>query len=1808
MESVIGKVHGPDGSSFVGHSVRLRYTVDLGDRDATPPTALPVRLESAAPLAADGDFALAIADAPLVGTATVTIVSPAGVTINEGTLSVDALANPVIVSATPAAPLPVLPNHEPGTGPRVRLTGRVIDDRGHRVSSGLPVVISGRRVDQNGDPEIADRVLLVTDTQPGGTFGADWPTDELATAHGVVKGLPPVPIPLVGGRLPLKVLLVVSLPDDEREDCACDNTAPRAPDPSDLTSNPAAFSQDMGGTCVDLTTPNRVVEEFAYFFVVRTSEPEIRGTTLGTRRVLPPAVTRELLGAVREALPAAEGASTRAIRGLSLDTAALKSLVATDAIPSVDQLQVAAYHSEVAAVSRLVDALRRRQPGRVALDASSAVDWDDTPTIYQAASVAHGHILQYREVWRADGYSLGDLLYSLPLAPGQKRKLAVLDWERQTTSARTERLDFEEQLDAFAERDRDISEIVGSHLNEESSGGSRSNTWGVAGGIGAGFIGSGFGIFGGVAGGAGGSSARAWQDNARDLSANSLQQLRDRMVQRSAAVRDVRSTTVQTVGQGETVRAETETVANYNHCHAMTVEYFNVLRHFLVTHELADVRECLFVPLPISEFDRAKAMRWRSALQRFVSDPTLRRGFDAIERISRNWVGYDFPVDRYSEEAPESLEGELYVSFLLPRPRDAADGTFQVDMWKSCQWLLPIDALELFTAKLAARAQRERDLVFRNEIAPGIAEQLVQHLRFAYVTASGAQLGVRLDPTLVSRYAESTPLYVTLRPSGAVPAIPREDIARFRIWYDGPALPSAARVIVHRGKVRYRTEHLQYLLFDEPRLLNDISSTDDIYVATPLSRAELRSPRREDIEAADRLVKHLNTNIERAHQAIWASMDENRRYLLLDGVIAPNSGGRSVASVVENRLIGIVGNCLVMPCGPGIQLDPSRAVPQARTDGEPVEPQPLIDLYATAPLPSTRISLPTRGVYAEAVSGECNACERIDDTRFWRWEESAITDTPPDIAALSTASRASDEPDLTPTPLPAAIVNIQQPASLPDPLGLSAAMKVLARNDLFKDITGLEGSQKNALAGFKAALGMAQTLGGEAANLARQNESARNADRLMDSIQQAQRDKLISPDQAQQLTQSVLRSASGEASAKDRPAAPAEDPGVQKAIDSAADSPRATVSVTTPTESLDATFDGGPKPPVIGGAPAIGGTTLTFDLAIPFIDDWTQPAPGTPPGPLTRQRWTETRKIAKLSTASSVTQRTGPTSFSRFDLAAAALSNGLIKREAPGSDTFVVPTKMRLAHPAPSAGSKVVAGSGALPLVVFLHGNHQAWDFTFGPPTSTMTALDGAGNPVTVDIVDTTTAFTVTPNHEGYAYLQDSLAASGYASISIDTNFANTFNSAIDTRALTVLAALDRLRTAAETKGNAYFGRFDFHKVVLVGHSRGGDAVVQVARLNAKRVTKKYGVLAVCSLAPTDFSGTAAAGDGPFVLTPNETGFFLAIQAALDGDVSGVGGATAGTGTVFRHYARATCQKALVQLTKCCHNRFNTVWSKEPIDRAHDDSALVDAEFNALHTHATHRQLFTEYLTALLEKQVRKNSKDVALFTGQRSNSAGVDAAHQWAFGRTVTLMDSFEAAASDLGGARTLTAAAVGPFLDVKVPESTLKRGGNAGTLVAITEHATHVTKLANLDTAVVASGTAFTIDVPSAKRDWSGFEVVNLDVVGTFDLTKASSQPVPVLTVTLTDGSGTTKQLTARNVLNQPSTHIVNYDRAVPKDPTKEQDATLFRLETLSFELPRTSTVGGIDSGDIVSLTVDVDLSVGNTVLIDSITLVAL
>ena len=1674
-------------ASIAGYAieVKLRSVLSTTDEPAEG-GQLVTPVSASARVAADGRFQVQVdVDGQPKGPVEIVVSAPDGIVVDRRVVSMDRLERPLDIEIRARDLIQITPSTLPAVGQRLRVTGQVIDEHGRSVPSGLPVVIWGVGLSEIDRPEIAEaspaRPLMVSDTQANGKFSGDWPTARLERAFGRVSGGSPVPVPLDNNnRLQRNLLLVVNVDEGiggeagegnseatETDLCECESVPPRSPDPIDLTENPTAFSQDLGSTCVDLTVPNRALEEFSYFKVVRTSEPKVKGVTLGIRQPVPRDLLVDLLGVSMAAAALRQGSiqsATLPTARIELDAKAARALVRGDRPPTVAQVERAAWLSELDYTRGLISAGLRKDPGRSVLDADNPIDWDDTPTIHLAIDIAHGHILRYREVWRADGYSLGDLLYSLPLAPGQRRKIAVVDWDRRSSSTQTERLEFEEELDALLSRDRDVMEIVGSNLQEETSAGSNNTTWGVAGGIGAGFIGSGFGIFGGVAGGGGGSSSSSWQRSARRFSADSQQQLRDRVAQRASSVRNQRSTVVQTVAQSETLRAETEVVANYNRCHAVTMEYFEVLRHFLITHELADVQECLFVPLPMEPFNRGKALRWREPLARYLEDRQLRVGFQSIERIADNWEGWDYPESRYSEESPETVTGELRIRFLLPRPRDDEDGQFQVDMWRPLAPFLRIDPLELFTARLNELTAQARDRVFRQEIAPEIAQNLVQQLRFAYVGIDGGETEVSLDATLVSRYREGSPLYVSLNPTGPLPNIPREAIAHFKVWYDGSVLPPDAQVIVHSGRVRYRTEHITALLFNHRRLLDDIGLGDPVVIPTPLSRYEQRNPREDDRDHADRLVAHLNAHLEYYHQAIWVSLDAQRRYMLLDAVLVPGLDGRSIASVCTNELIGIVGNSLVLPVAPGQRLDPT--LDTTDEEGNPID---LINAYATSPTPPLRASVPTRGVYAEAVSGECNACELIDDSRYWRWTTEGQLALP-EIEQASTDTRGSDEPDLTPTALPSPLVSIQNAPNVPDPFGLGAAFELLSKPELFRDITGLEGTQKNAAAAFEAALSAASAIGGEAAQLARQNELGRNAERMLNRIAGARKDGLLSQETAQSLANSALKGLIGDKPTK--PEKPTEDSTIKKVLDKTAQSSKADIKVSTPDETVEISFDD--DEPTIGAA--VVPTTIELQQ---FINQ-----------DIVQERTTG------LSAA--VGARTMPTD--RFDtmVALEALFSpggvatleglGLAKKNPADPTKFQLSRRLQITHPAVAGRLTQVAGTGRLPVVVIVHGNHGV--------------ISGG---------------TEIPNHKGYIYLQEALTKDNIVSVSVDTNMANLANSFIEMRAEYVLGALDALRAMDADKASRFHQRLDFDKVMLVGHSRGGDAVVRVAKLNAARpATTKFGIKVVCPLAPTDFSGTLVPAEVQS-LEASHTSLLAVLYGALDGDVAGWEGATSLVGTGFRHYDRATCDKVQIFFDHCNHNRFNRTWSD-------DDFSMMPADVapgGRLLARSDHEKLAIEYITALARWQLKGSSSDRGLFNGSKTNTVGAGLSRQYAFGGTVTPVDRLDNLLAPDLGTRATNNAAIENFPQIAIGGRTLDRETNHTTTVLAVNP--------NLPGPAPA---AWEITLAPAEQDISVYDELIFSVSGLYDLTSQATINAgthPDYTVVITDRAGVSSTFTS-------------------------------------------------------------------------------
>lgn len=155
--------------------------------------------------------------------------------------------------------------------------------------------------------------------------------------------------------------------------------------------------------------------------------------------------------------------------------------------------------------------------------------------------------------------------------------------------------------------------------------------------------------------------------------------------------------------------------------------------------------------------------------------------------------------------------------------------------------------------------------------------------------------------------------------------------------------------------------------------------------------------------------------------------------------------------------------------------------------------------------------------------GACNSCEVKDETRFWRWEESPIPDAPPAILPTSTDSRRAEPPDLTAKDFPAPIIAMPSAPAAPDPTGVGAVMQLLGQSGIFKDITGLEGTQRNAAAALEGAFQTATAFGTKAADLALQGKIAKDIDKAMRTIQTARSQGLINEQQAAQLTETAIR-------------------------------------------------------------------------------------------------------------------------------------------------------------------------------------------------------------------------------------------------------------------------------------------------------------------------------------------------------------------------------------------------------------------------------------------------------------------------------------------------------------------------------------------------------------------------------------------------------------------------------------------------------------------------------------------------------------
>jgi hypothetical protein len=191
-------------------------------------------------------------------------------------------------------------------------------------------------------------------------------------------------------------------------------------------------------------------------------------------------------------------------------------------------------------------------------------------------------------------------------------------------------------------------------------------------------------------------------------------------------------------------------------------------------------------------------------------------------------------------------------------------------------------------------------------------------------------------------------------------------------------------------------------------------------------------------------------------------------------------------------------------------------------------------------------------------------------------------------------------------------------------------------------------------------------------------------------------------------------------------------------------------------------------------------------------------------------------------------------------------------------------------------------------------------------------------------------------------------------------------------------------------KLNAQPGRFlrrlDLSNVGLMGQSRGGDAVVKALAMN--RGSSDFTIRALCSLAPTDFSGISG---NPLTVVSEDRLRYLVLYGSHDGDVGGQDDGSTGTG--FRHYDRALCERTMVFVKGAKHDRFNTKWDDQPNYADPFDCVSTDPDFL---TPDDHKKLAIEYIGGLFRLELNRDTSVKNLFDGSAAPSGGHDISLQW--------------------------------------------------------------------------------------------------------------------------------------------------------------------------------------------------------------------
>jgi dienelactone hydrolase len=262
-------------------------------------------------------------------------------------------------------------------------------------------------------------------------------------------------------------------------------------------------------------------------------------------------------------------------------------------------------------------------------------------------------------------------------------------------------------------------------------------------------------------------------------------------------------------------------------------------------------------------------------------------------------------------------------------------------------------------------------------------------------------------------------------------------------------------------------------------------------------------------------------------------------------------------------------------------------------------------------------------------------------------------------------------------------------------------------------------------------------------------------------------------------------------------------------------------------------------------------------------------------------------------------------------------------------------------------------GDGPFPLVLIVHGNHDPEDYS----------------------------------DPGYGYLGEQLASHGFILVSVDENFINGgISGENDGRGWLLLKHLELWKKWNDSVGGPFQGKVDMHRIALMGHSRGGEAIAHAAQFNRlshypddAKVTFNFNfdIKSLVAIAPVDGQYKPAS-----VFEPLENVNYMVIHGSHDGDVSSFGG--------LRQFQRLKFTdgkpwfKSAWYVYRANHGQWNTVWNNK--DNGPRSGRSLD--LRGLLSPEAQRQFGKVVITAFLESTLMDKQEYLPMFRDHRTAGA----------------------------------------------------------------------------------------------------------------------------------------------------------------------------------------------------------------------------